>query len=561
MPKLTDSALSVSLSLPFIEELNFATIEALKSVPKRGLEIGGILLGRHEAGQFTIVVEEYEPVDSEHLYGPSWSLSPKDQSAFREALARLRSRSSQQSRPVGFYRSQTREGFGFDDQDNAIAGEMFPGPAICLLVKPSLARPSVAQIGLKTDNVLLSVATFPFHAGVLREGDYQIVEESTSAMALPEHASASKPVPESAGDPAPALKRSKRLPLLAVLLSAAAILAGAFLVNRHQVPHETARLQRVASVAQPVPVKEQPVQQSPVILSVRRQDGAAILSWNHEASAVEDADYALLIIEDGRNREQLRLNKTELATGRVIYIPRGRDVSFQLQLYAHAHSTTESIRSFANLPEAPTTRVAGNVATGDAQEPAPPPTVQSFSENAAPVTPPPPAPPVQQPTQSNTPPPANENKPAPFPESPAPAQADKTPPKPRDPAVVTTASLELIGPSGFKEVLGDLSPRRLLRFHSGNDKLTPPRVLRQTLPTINGALASRIRGARQVDVKITVGASGQVVKTELMDDGSADPINSTVFYAARQWTFEPARNGDRPVESKVLMHFVLKRSS
>jgi hypothetical protein len=139
-------------------------------------------------------------------------------------------------------------------------------------------------------------------------------------------------------------------------------------------------------------------------------------------------------------------------------------------------------------------------------------------------------------------------KPTPFPEP------DKTPPKPREPEVVTTVSLELIGHSGVKEVFGHI-------FGSGSDKTTPPRIVRQILPGIYPALASRIHGTRQIDVKITIGPGGQVVKTEFPDGHAADPIDSVVYYAARQWTFAPARVDNRPVESKVLMHFVLKRSS
>lgn len=117
-----------------------------------------------------------------------------------------------------------------------------------------------------------------------------------------------------------------------------------------------------------------------------------------------------------------------------------------------------------------------------------------------------------------------------------------------------------MNPSGFKEVLGTLSPRHIFGFRSG-DKLVPPRITRQVLPGIYPAMASRIRGTRLVDVRVTIGAAGQVIKAELDGDRAADPIAAAVYYAARQWTFEPAHNGERPVESKVVMHFVLKRSS
>ncbi len=180
VPELTRSGFTIRINLSLIEDVSFTTIEGLKLVPRRGLEVGGILLGRLDAAHSAIVIEDYEPVDSEHLYGPSWLLSPKDLSAFRHTLERLRDRALHQLQPVGFYRSQTRDGLSFDDQDNALMREIFTSEtALCMLVKPSLAEPSVAQLGMMTENLLQPVAVFPFHAGVLREGDFQIVDTSS----------------------------------------------------------------------------------------------------------------------------------------------------------------------------------------------------------------------------------------------------------------------------------------------------------------------------------------------------------------------------------------------
>src|SRR5205085_274872 len=108
VPKLAKSGVTVRISLSVIEDLGFAAIEGLKAVPKRGLEIGGVLLGELNATGTEVVAEAYEPFESEHLHGPSWLLSPRDRTAFREAINRIRSQTSQQLRPIGFYRSQTR---------------------------------------------------------------------------------------------------------------------------------------------------------------------------------------------------------------------------------------------------------------------------------------------------------------------------------------------------------------------------------------------------------------------------------------------------------------------
>jgi len=346
-----------------------------------------------------------------------------------------------------------------------------------------------------TDHRLQPLAVFPFHAGVLREGDFQIVEGASSSIteARPsalaqlksEHPTpeARSFLPELASHPALAEKRRRRIPVIAALLAtAAAILLAAFLFNRSRTPHPP-RLPAVTAMTPPVKAttpaatKQQPVQNTAVLFNVERREGTAILSWNHEAPAVKDADYALLIIEDGedgRNRQELRLNRTDLETGRLVYIPRRRDVNFQLKLFAQSHAT-ESIRSVADLPQTQPARTAdaNKRSLSETDEPTPPPTVRIFAQNAAPATPEPAAPAA---APANTPPSAEENKPGPFPAVPAAPQPDQTPPKPREPGVVTTVSLEPLGPSGIRRILGS---------HSGNKQI-PPHALSPILPAPRG---------------------------------------------------------------------------
>lgn len=548
MPKLTRPALTIGISLSLIEDLSLATIEALKSVPKRGLEIGGILLGRINAANSTIVIEDFEPLDSEHLHGPSWSLSPKDRSVLRQAVARLHGSPSPNPRPVGFYRSQTRDAaLDFTDQDNILVRETFNNePAVSLVVRPSLAEPSVAHLGIKAGDLLQPVAVFPFHTGVLREGDFHIVEDLPAV-------STTSAQPEPVYEPAPAGRRSKRIPMVAAVFAVAAtILLAAFFFDWSRPARAPVRRAPVAATSLTA-VKPPAAESTGAMLTVQRQETTAILSWNAEALPVKNAEYALLDIDDGGNRQVLRLGKTELEAGRIVYVPRNREIGFQLQLFGPAGLATESIRSVAgpSPPQSPPLPKPVRV-TSDAEEPVPPPTVQHFAENTAPV--------AAAPTmEAKNPPPADESKPAPFPETRQAAQPEKSAPKTHDTGVVTTVSLELIGHSGFREVLGDLSPRRIFGFRS-SDKLTPPRVVRRILPAIYPALASAIHGSRQVDVKVTVGTAGQIVKAELGNGHATEPLNAAVLYVARQWTFEPARNGEKPVESKVLMHFLMKRA-
>jgi TonB family protein len=628
VPELTNSPVSLEISLALIETLNLETIEAFKAIPKRGLEIGGLLLGRFDAARSTLLIADREPVESEHLYGPSYSLSDTDWSAFQRTLARLRELPASDLGLVGFYRSHTRKDLHFDDQDNVIARDLFGGePSVCLLVRPSIAEPGVAQIGIVTDGALQQVTRFPFNPGLLRDGDFRHVEAAseappTAAPAAVKHSPAAQPempkreVPPNVPVPDDSkrdeserdyIKRvaamgpvresqferepQRRFPLATVLVAASAmVLLCLLLTYRSRIFHAdgAAHALAVAPVSPagatgthrpvaPAPfvptqqrAPEQPAPDVRLILNVQRQDGSVILSWNQEAPTVREADHGLLTIEDGRNRQQLRIGKAELETGRVVYIPRGRDVNFRMQVFTGAGSTTASARSLANPSPAPRShaRLSAGIGTGknsrpnarivinppDAAENAP--AVKTAEIPARTEEPPkdsaPAAEPLVAPTTSPTP--ASEALAAPVPAGtnlqaapePAPVSSAQS-------HVVTTVSAELITNAGLKGIWSNLSSGR-------SDTLIPPRIVRQVLPEVSANLASQLGKERRMDVKITVGTRGEVTKAVLAVQRDGDPIGASVLSAARQWNFEPAEANGHPVEAKVVLHFVLKRT-
>jgi outer membrane biosynthesis protein TonB len=58
-------------------------------------------------------------------------------------------------------------------------------------------------------------------------------------------------------------------------------------------------------------------------------------------------------------------------------------------------------------------------------------------------------------------------------------------------------------------------------------------------------------------VKVFIGEGGRVASAEIVEFG--DPPNFTLANAAlaasRNWTFEPARLGELPVSSEMILHF------
>lgn len=111
--------------------------EAFAAAPHLGPETGGILLGRREAHR--LVVEDFEPVPSEHRFGPSYRLSDADREMLRETLEWFRSGAQPGLSVLGFYRSHTLPDFALGPEDEDLMRAHFrEGEDLVLQVKPNL---------------------------------------------------------------------------------------------------------------------------------------------------------------------------------------------------------------------------------------------------------------------------------------------------------------------------------------------------------------------------------------------------------------------------------------
>src|SRR5579872_273701 len=106
---------AISINLNLIDLLSLEVIEGFKSIPKRGLEIGGLLLGRVDASENEplVIVEDRELFHSEHLHGPSFLLSPHDREQWAELTTRWGADTNKGFHAVGLFRSDTRPEHGF----------------------------------------------------------------------------------------------------------------------------------------------------------------------------------------------------------------------------------------------------------------------------------------------------------------------------------------------------------------------------------------------------------------------------------------------------------------
>src|ERR1700691_4748332 len=131
----------VHLHLDVIGRLSAEVMRGFGAVPKRGVEVGGILLGSiepSEDGEQSIVrVEDFEPVACDYKRGPSYLFSAADGAAFDDARVRWQPDSTRAAYAVGYFRSHTRDGLALAPEDVGFVEQYFPSPAhIALRVKP-----------------------------------------------------------------------------------------------------------------------------------------------------------------------------------------------------------------------------------------------------------------------------------------------------------------------------------------------------------------------------------------------------------------------------------------
>src|SRR5580692_3429092 len=117
----------ISIQLPFdvIDRISLEVLRGFGALKRRGAEVGGILLGRSEDGpRRRVIIEDFQPVPSEYLTGPSYNLSQNDMAGLEAALAQLAGSNSGIA-PVGFYRSHTRDELFMDDADVGLTSRYF----------------------------------------------------------------------------------------------------------------------------------------------------------------------------------------------------------------------------------------------------------------------------------------------------------------------------------------------------------------------------------------------------------------------------------------------------
>jgi hypothetical protein len=367
--------IAVELDLSLVDALGAEIVRAVGAVPRRGIEVGGILLGDIEAGDPALVhVRDFEAVPIEYMHGPSYVASDADFAKFAEAVRRPRSSANGPVYAVGYYRSHTRDGLSLAPEDVKLFSELFPHPnAVILIVHPSVLHASTAGFFFRENGVLhgeKSALEFPFRRQELGGGappqrSAREDRERRPVAAPPEP----EPVPRAAPPPiaehprpvtrvrhtdARATEPEQQRPLfpplapeqpagrlrmawtafLLALLTFGAV-AGYYASG--------GRLMRnTATTDGPDPYG--------LRLAASGAGDGILIRWNTEAPPIRAAWRGVLNITEGQETRAIQLDLPQLRNGSVLYRHVGPAIRFRLDVYLSEQRVLSEITDWGSGP-------------------------------------------------------------------------------------------------------------------------------------------------------------------------------------------------------------------
>lgn len=149
-----------------IQKLRAYVLEGFNILPRRGAEMGGVLLGRILSDEpLQIEITGFEPVTCEYRYGPSYILSDADRSRLTLALSHFNAPGQGRSSAtvvVGCFRSCTGRELALDAADQQMMRNYFQDPRqILLSIHPLSIFECEAWFFHRQDGVLPRLPSHP----------------------------------------------------------------------------------------------------------------------------------------------------------------------------------------------------------------------------------------------------------------------------------------------------------------------------------------------------------------------------------------------------------------
>ncbi|MBM3748859.1 MAG: hypothetical protein FJW34_24080 [Acidobacteria bacterium] len=370
--------LTVRLSLRVVDRIAEEALGGLGSLPRRGAEVGGILLGSAPRGEQVVTIVGCLPIACAHHFGPSYVLTPDEKLTLEQALARWRPSPSRNMWAVGYYRSHTRAELFLGDEDVWLMSTYFADPSrVALVVAPRAGGACVGGFFFWEDGRLRADSShleFPFDRRALGVAEPEEAaapdprsDEAEPQPVITEAVEAGEPVLEAQAGPSeePTAEPDSATEPAAEAAEPAPLRLPSFLEGA---PPKRPR-QRLGKVAHllwlPVcmllvavggwlgtegahrlgsgQTRETGVNPYALGLGVTEYGDNLHLTWNRNAPALPYAERGVLIISDGEQNRILELDLRQLRGGSVMYRRLTGPVRFRLELHLKGKRTLTEV--------------------------------------------------------------------------------------------------------------------------------------------------------------------------------------------------------------------------
>lgn len=352
---------TVHLEFSVVDRLLLEVMKGFGAVPKRGAEVGGILLGavKEIDGRRVVHVFDYAVVACSHASGPSYVLSEAEREELRNLVEVHAAGGEADLVPVGYFRSHTRDGVQLAEEDLEILDASFPGEdAIALLVKPYATRLSQAGIFLREDGrfaIAPSAQEFPFRRKELGGGSSTLERQAAAARFgqsaagedvnpyLDVRAPATLPAEDGNDVPPPNFgtnsmeeKKGKgiRSGWMWIPLSFIFMLLGTVL------GFQIALSMRPKQPANPY------LEAWNLSLSVRKSGSELQVSWDPLAPAIRNSTRGVLHLDSREETRAIDLNASQLRAGSLIYKSLPERVVLRLDVYPRERSSVSETAEY-----------------------------------------------------------------------------------------------------------------------------------------------------------------------------------------------------------------------
>ncbi len=337
----------VHLNVDLVDRMSADILRGFGAVPKRGAEVGGVLVGTVTRGNppgsvTTVRIEDFEAVPCSYSRGPSYLLSAAERARFDETCRR------RSTEVVGYYRSHTRDGLTLQPEDIQLLDQLFPAATqVALLVKPFATKPGVAGFFVR-ENGAFPAATpleFPFRRWEMTGEEpprRAPMQERKRKERAPRKPAPSGPLDQSATPSAASLAASARYYRIFSAEPAEPpkkppeepgkpksrtgmwlVASFVFLLLGVLLGYEASRITAPPSAAADFALS----------LAVERSGQNLTVRWNPEARAVVSARSGVLEIEDGGETKHQELDRAILSGGNFVYGTASGKVGFRLVLH------------------------------------------------------------------------------------------------------------------------------------------------------------------------------------------------------------------------------------